>query len=297
MKSFLFTLTICIPMCSIAQLVYEIQPDGMSGKDALLWSTDPDVNYGDNGDINITTWTYDGAFGIEHSLLQFDLGKFPESSIIDSAVLSLYYNPLSGHVGHYGDNAAFIYRVTEDWNENTITWNSEPDYTTDDYVEIPASTSTDEDYPDINVTAFVEFWKDNPTENFGMLFKLQDEEIYRSLIFGSSDNTDPLLHPKLTIYYSLPENISDPYGVTNLNVYPNPVADALHISLPVSFSQGSVQIMDLLGNVISTEPVESPSGSEVGIQVGHLCPGIYIVILHDKDNNIIATARFNKIDF
>lgn len=43
---------------------------------------------------------------------------------------------------------------------------------------------------------------DNQLTNYGFVFKLTNETHFRSLVFGSSDNSNASLHPKLEVYYS-----------------------------------------------------------------------------------------------
>ena len=43
----------------------------------------------------------------------------------------------------------------------------------------------------------------NPLESHGFMYRLQNEDHYRAMIFASSDHEDSDLHPKLEIEYTL----------------------------------------------------------------------------------------------
>ena len=177
------------------------QPGAVCGKDALLFDLNPDNNYGVHPDFLATKWTNGGTPVTVRSLLAFDLNMIPPGTIILSATLELFHYNSTANIGHStlsGSNEAALYRVTENWNENTVTWNSMPAFTNADSLYIPASTSTTQNYV-LNVTTLIQDMVNDSANSFGFLFKLDTESFYRSMLFASSDEADPALHPKLTI--------------------------------------------------------------------------------------------------
>lgn len=179
-----------------------LQPSAAAGKDVHLNSLNNTTNYGSHPDFASIAWTAGGTPVTARSLVEFDLSGIPSGAIINSAKLSLYaYNsPSNGsHSTLSGSNESLIQRVTSSWAENTVTWATQPSTTTSNQVSIgPASTITD--FIDIDVTAMVEDML--AFGNNGFMIRLVTESYYRRMIFGSSDNTNNALHPKLVINYS-----------------------------------------------------------------------------------------------
>jgi hypothetical protein len=193
-----------------------LQP-GAEGKDAIIstgaWS---DINRGNDTEFDVSAWTKSGVTGWHRSVIDFDFSSISSSTIIKRAFLSLFYNPTSlmsdglhsSASAHPSgkDNGAYLRRVTSSWEENTILWSNQPTTTLDNQVLLPASTSGNQDYLDIDVTALVEDIINNRSTSYGFMLMLQTEEIYRSLIFASSDHPDVTKHPKLVIEYFTTNN-------------------------------------------------------------------------------------------
>ena len=96
-----------------------LQP-GSEGKDAEVMSIFPEGNFGDTTFLSVGIFTVP----IARSYLQFDLNSIPSDAVIIDANLGLYYDNsyelTSLPVG--------LYRVTESWKEDTVTWNDQPTY-------------------------------------------------------------------------------------------------------------------------------------------------------------------------
>lgn len=191
--------------------VLSLQPSA-EGKDAYINSRVPDATSGSGVDIDIMAWTYSGAKFLTRSLLDFDLSIIPQGSMIKSATLSLYNNPTSqNNSGKHsdantypstgGDNAVLVKRITQYWDENTVTWNTQPTTTDENQAIIQPSTDVHQDYPSIDITSVIQSIINNKTSSYGMMLILQTEEYYRGLIFASSDYPDSSKHPKLVVVY------------------------------------------------------------------------------------------------
>jgi hypothetical protein len=201
---FLFTALLLLCQSLFAQTTITLQPDSIAGKDARIDSYSPNTNYGTLSDFLAGSWTISGnAFNVR-SLVQFDLSGIPANSVINSAYLSLYFDPNNTNFNHVhsGSNAAYLQRITSTWNESSVTWNSQPSATTQNQASVPVSTSGTQDYPDMDVTALVADMKNNPSTSFGFLLRMQTEQIYKGLIFCSSDNTTPAKRPKLVVTFT-----------------------------------------------------------------------------------------------
>jgi hypothetical protein len=192
----------------IAQSTLILQPGSTDGKDAFLQSYQPNINNGGSSEFNALAWTIGGTPVIERGLIDFDLSTIPIGAVIQSATLILYNNPNSTngfqngqHYHGTGSNQSYLQRVTSAWNENTVTWNTQPAITTINQVILPQDTSAHQDYV-VNATALVQDIVNNPTTSFGFLLRLTQEQQYRCLLFASSDHSNAALHPKLIVVYS-----------------------------------------------------------------------------------------------
>ncbi|MHB2149766.1 DNRLRE domain-containing protein [Calditrichota bacterium LG25] len=94
-------------------------------------------------------------------------------------------------------SATYLRRVTEPWDEQTITWNTQPSSTTTDQVSVPAPATTTSDF-EIDVTNLVRIMNDGQS-NYGFLWILNPEQKWRSVFAASSDYSDPAKRPKLVI--------------------------------------------------------------------------------------------------
>lgn len=81
-----------------------------------------------------------------------------------------------------------------------MTWNTQPTVTETNRVALSASTSQwNYNVIDIDVTEMVKSMISGT--NYGFCFMLQNETYYRSMTFGSPNNTNAAKRPKLVIEY------------------------------------------------------------------------------------------------
>jgi hypothetical protein len=159
-------------------------------------------------------WTFSGGNpGMHRAIIDFDLSTIPDHAIISEAYLYLYYfcHP-PDNLPHAGENQAYLKLISTHWEEGLVTWNTQP-FTSGDYiVNVPASTGPEQDY-EIDVTSLIRQLHENPGSYYGMMLQLENEDPYNCLIFGSSDNTDPTLRPRLTIEYCFPPECTFEYAI------------------------------------------------------------------------------------
>ena len=186
----------------VAQTTIVLQPGPETGKDALVSSRHEVQNIGYTTEFIAAAWTFTGEVGIYRSLLEFDLTAIPQNAQILEAKLSLYHNATSPSNGHAGNNTSYLRRITAPWDEQTVTWNSQPTATDIDQVVLLQSTNEEQDYENIDVTTLLQGMHQDPAHNFGFQLILSEESIYRSMKFNTSDSEESTLRPKLEITYT-----------------------------------------------------------------------------------------------
>jgi len=168
--------------------VINIKPDGEEGKDAYINSVLHDPR-GDQPTLIATVWTYNGEEGTGRFLIDFPFSQdiIPEGMQILKAELNLYYDPVSEHIGHSvlgGKNDLIIRRITESWDEHTVTWYNQPETSADaDQVVVNSSNLENQDYLNIDVTGLVNTMINNPDEKHGFMVKLLEESHITEVLF------------------------------------------------------------------------------------------------------------------
>lgn len=182
------------------QVVITLKPGPEDGKDAYI-NTFYTSGNGSTQSFIASAWTYGGVEGIGRSFIEFDLPDLPSVFHNFKAELNLYYDYSSQHVGHGGDNFCKLERVTDEWYENEIDWYNQPSVSNQNTVYLATSLTTDQSYPDIDVTLLIKDAYNDPENSHGLRLSLVDEYVYRSMILASSDHPDEMIRPSLVIRY------------------------------------------------------------------------------------------------
>lgn len=204
MKKSLLAIFITIFCCDFlnSQTTITIPLSQGNGADTYLASGSPSTNYGSHPSLGGNTWTCTGNLCNSRGLFMFDLSSIPAGATITNASLELFADlnwsasPTTGGP----DNTAYLSRVTTSWNENTVTWSSQPNITSTNQVLLPGSSTSAQNYT-VGVTSLVQ---DMLTfGNYGFMLTMQDEvTYYKSLMFASSDNTVTSRCPLLKVSYT-----------------------------------------------------------------------------------------------
>jgi len=273
MKYLYFLLYLLWSTTFYSQGTIVLQPDAAAGKDARIFNLDALANYGSDPDFIASILNYNGEPGTTRSIIQFDLSGVPEGFDIVDARLSLWYNHESSTPGQLGDNAAVLRRLIQPWEENTVMWNQQPQYTTENEALIPASANSSQDHLFIDVTGLVRDMMSNPNTSFGFMFMLQDEQGEKAMKFYSSDGPVADKHPMLQITYGTVATSETTFE--NAVIQPNPFTDEFIIqNLQGKYS---ISIFDMNSRKLLSFDVDSNGNDLVISQAESLPAGIYLL--------------------
>lgn len=200
------------------------KPNATVGKDTPIWKFDDDCigngstqtnadrNFGTEETLWMKDWTWNAigcSGGTIRSLLCFtELSNIPSNAVIVSATLRLYgvtsdrNTSYPGAPASYYENTVVVQQVTSPWNENTVTWNTQPSTTTANQFIIPQSTSEyNWNYSNSSSELVAMVQNMVSGNNYGFMLRLQTEQHYRNMVFASSDHPDASLHPELEVTY------------------------------------------------------------------------------------------------
>jgi hypothetical protein len=186
--------------------------DFFNGEDSALYNND---NAGSIDQFKCNVWTMLGGVVKERTLIRFDeLSQVPSQSQLIEAKMFLYglsespihlpqgnsYYPGSPY-NVYGPNDIYVQKITSPWDENSVTWNTRPSTTVEAESLIPPSKSQWNNNTSVDVTKMVRYFVNNSSVNYGFMLSFTNENIYRSMGFCSSENSDASKRPKLVILY------------------------------------------------------------------------------------------------
>lgn len=265
-----------------AQTITVLQPGAADGKDAVLKGCVPcgftNNNYGTNRDLPAVAWTNGGNLSIIRALFAFDLQVIPAGATVLDARLSLFHDPGSvegTHSTSSGSNACLLQRVVQPWDEATVTWNTQPAATADNQVVIPATTSPTQDVIGIDVATLVQDMLNNPGQSHGFLLRLQNESSYRRMVFASSDNPDPALHPRLEITHQGGVGMGEQMRPT-VRIHPDPGPGLFQLEGVAHVDR--IDLYTVLGEHLA---ILAPQGrQQMPLDLAGHTPGIYLLRLH-----------------
>ncbi|MEY4876252.1 MAG: Disaggregatase related repeat [Bacteroidota bacterium] len=223
-------------------------------------------------------------------LLQTDLSLLQPNAIIDSAFLELSPDSNWNNINPGGteDNSVTISLITGIWNQNTVNYTSEPTYSTNNQIIIPASTLSFH-YNKFDVTSWIQNWVSQPLSNYGL--RLSPINIsgtsQRRYCWASSTNPKVNIRPKYKIYYKnngvgyLNTNISDVTIVVDNNSFKI-------ISKNSIFKLESFTVSNLIGQVVSNFKINSEGNNTYTFPFNQndMVSGLYFLTLKTNEGNI-----------
>lgn len=233
---------------------------------------------------NLVIGSLGSNLGITRSLLKFEVSAIPSSATsIRNAVLRLNVNSTSGAWNYTNSNGhVSVNRVTTDWTENQATWTEAKtgiswnsvggDFESTDHVwlgntnlatNVTSGNTSGHFWVDVNVTDIVEYWRVNPSQNYGFLIKLtpsSQENLNSDICYymnssrlGSSGVPDG--RPELLIAYNS-QNANGPSPSVSISQPLNNsviVGDIVNFVVNTSIAGGSVTQVALYYNSQNNE--------------------------------------------
>jgi hypothetical protein len=167
-----------------------LQPDGAASKDAGIFETNPNTEYGDYEFF----WTgYDEGYA--DSLIKFNELDAYAGATVTYAELNLYCFDEWGTLT--GDNRVF--RADAAWDESTVTWNNAPGYESTMWEGFDAPAV--DDWLTVDVTTLVESWLDGSYPHHGF-YIASDQATNGGRYFYSGESTEETLRPYIYMEYS-----------------------------------------------------------------------------------------------
>ena len=159
--------------------------DAYGFKHSINGDEEADTNY-NNSKLYTAgeQWT---AWGTGRTFIKINILEIPNSA--QNINLKLYAYGGDTRSGY--DAKINVYKITSNWDENTITWNTTPTFDTNKiYDSVIINHDSIEGWYSFNITELVQEWK-NGTKNYGLILYCPDDYSgggYRN--FYSKDNTE-----------------------------------------------------------------------------------------------------------
>jgi hypothetical protein len=235
-----------------------------------------------------------GGVNTNRALIAFNLSSIPVGSTVLSAKLNLYaftdFTIAPFQDGHYGNNQSKLSRIATSWNENSVTWNTQPTVSALNETILNQSTAPNQDYLNINVTALVQDMVDNPNSSFGFRLELVNEVPTANLSFCSSEFSNTAKQPSLVVEYRLPTASVSEMDASQFTLFPNPTAQMLHLRFENSAAKRNFVIYDMQGRAVLLSNAEQ---QETAIDISNLASGSYTIMVQDA-TEFFTAKKFVK---
>lgn len=282
-----------------------LSPFNTTVQDAIIGSIIPDENRGYVPGLNAYSWTQAGSVNNTRALVQFDFSLIPQNGEVLDAKLVVYFDPFSitAQLSHMGNSGFYVNRIVEPWEELGVTWNNQPETTTDNQVYVPFPTYNEQNFV-IDVTDIVNDIRNDPNGvNGGFMLTLESEFPYNAILLCSKENADISRHPKLLVTFA-PEMsptheewTDDATAIQPFTLSPNPASGEVVLTAQnqdiIDGADVSYRVVNSLGQqVISTTKVKDVRSV---INTRLLPAGTYFVVITSKDQKVKRTIKFEKV--
>lgn len=282
-------------IASQAQSVQTPQPDSticianMVYEDALMRDLSGDSTHLHHGDFASIAWTYNGTPVKTRGILQLDLSNIPANAHIESAHISLhgYQSPSNtGSSDLSGSNKSYLRRTNSNFNIQTVTWNTQPTVTTQNEVALPSTSNPQQSFLNVDITQLVQDMIIHPNEGNGIMLILENEQLYRKMVFASKDNNASNVSPVIEVCYkgtlSTEEN---QVSQSMLSIYPIPSSNVVNIELEDEVAKPiqKVVVYSLTGQLVYTS-----SDFNGSIDVSGWATGMYTVQVELDDEVVMS---------
>ena len=171
-----------------------LQP-GADGKDAMVNIMQPSVNFGNYRYLMVSF----GPATEVRGLVEFEGLSAISGATVNTAYLDLWIDTANSTDYDFG-----VYRITEKWEESTVTWQNQPAHVATPYDKIKVSGAVGGPYT-WNAKNLVQEWLAGTYANYGLILKRVDMQYPTNWpYFCSSDNANASYRPRLTVDYVPP---------------------------------------------------------------------------------------------
>ncbi|MCK4757980.1 MAG: DNRLRE domain-containing protein, partial [Thermoplasmata archaeon] len=178
------------PIYTLASPHLIIQPDAVTGKDALIREGGPDMNDGSGGHLTVNTGSD------TQGLIEFDISSagFLDNDNITSVELNIFHSWNGAGLEPWG-----VYQVNDSWTEMTVTWNNQPE-SSNIADDITWYNGGDLTWRTWDITDIFKKWKNGTLANNGLLLR-RDDGAQCDIYHVSSDGAEAL-RPFLSIGFT-----------------------------------------------------------------------------------------------
>ncbi len=151
--------------------------------------------------------------------IQFSLPTLAANEVVDSAYMYITADVINDLDGVPNNNDVYLHQVTQTWNENTVTWDSQPNF--DGTNDLASFTANLENHTyEINVFTSVNNWLTGVWTNYGYLLEADlgtTEDINELIAYFYADESGTAIDnkPHLVITTHINNNGDDDDDDTN----------------------------------------------------------------------------------
>lgn len=166
---FLILVSLCLPEIGVCDSLI-LQPGPDDGIDTYVDNQNMDTNNGTAQTIPVADLMQDSTRQISYSLIKFDIPSYLQNADVSAVTLELCIYP---GLYYMKDQATSVYRITENWAEDTVTWNTMPSIGEKvGQLPLPAQPFLMSfEWASVDITDPFKKWQSAEWANFGLLIK------------------------------------------------------------------------------------------------------------------------------